>query len=603
MSDFKVLDDISHIRLRSGMYIGSNTLEETSGFFCGEWRTLSIVPGLVKIINEIIDNSVDEFIRTDGAHANKINVEIENGRLDGWRVRVSDNGRGIPVDKIGNDYRPVLAWSRARAGSNFDDGNRVTVGMNGVGSFATNVFSNEFIGTTCDGTNKLVMTASRGEVKSVKVTKNNTPGTSVCFYPDLEFFNVTEISEDTLLYIQDRLQNLAVCYPGIQFKLNGQKYEFKNSRVLARTFSEHTVISDQPGRLFILGASGEAQEYRHVTYVNGLNLKNGGSHTDYFLNKLIEELRPTIKKKWKIEVQPNQIKQNLFLASYMSGFPNCKFDSQTKERLTNPQSEVTAFLGDVNYAALAKKLVSTPEIIDPIVQAILQKKELADRLALARMQKKRKTKIANHIEASSKNFEDKFLFITEGLSAIGPLISVRDSQIHGGYSLKGKVLNVSGLKPVEIIKNKEIGELLQILGLEFGVPADDKVLQYGKIAIMTDADVDGSSIFCLLINFFRIWPELFHDRRIARVMTPRYICTKGKKEEWCYTDAEFQAKNWDGWKVNYIKGLGTLSKEAYKKIVNEPRLEFITLDNAEDIASINMAFADSADARKEWMLG
>ena len=602
MSDFKVLSDIDHLRLRSGMYIGSSNLEQYTGFISGEWKTLSIIPGLLKIINEIIDNSVDEYIRTEGKFANKIDIKIFQEGLSGWKVSVHDNGRGIPVEKIDGEWIPVLAWTKARAGSNFNDDNRITAGMNGVGSFATNVFSNGFTGISSDGKNTLKVICERGVVSNTIVKKDTTSsrGTSVEFYPDLEFFSVNSISNDHIEFITDRLQNLSVCYKGIQFSINGKKIIFKNSKMLARTFSEHTVMVDQGNKLFVLGTSGEAQEYRHLTYVNGLNLKNGGTHTDLFIGKLIDELRPMIKRKWKIEVLPNQIKQHLFLASWISGFPNARFDSQTKERLTNSQGDVTAFLDDIDYTKLSKSIISHEDIINPIIESILYKKELADRAALARAQKKKKVKIVNHIEASTSNRDSAMLFITEGLSAIGPLVKVRNSAIHGGYSLKGKVLNVSSMKPIDIIKNKEISELMQVIGLEFGKSASD--LNYGKICVMTDADVDGSSIFCLLLNFFRIWPEMFKNRQICRVETPRYIARKGKTEKWFYNDADFLAFDSTGYKIDYIKGLGTLDKESYKKIINTPVLNFVTMDQLEDLQHIDLAFSDSADARKTWML-
>ena len=597
MSDFKVLSDIEHIRLRSGMYIGSSTVEEHTGYVMGEWKTLKVVPGLIKIINEIIDNAIDEFIRTHGEHSNKIDIKIQKDTE--WFVSVSDNGRGIPTDKIDGVYRAVLAWTKARAGSNFDDTNRVTTGMNGIGSFATNVFSTDFVGITTHNGTKLTVKCKQGELVSVKESVGTTAGTTVKFYPELSFFNVNEIDEDHITYIKDRLNNLSVSYPKIKFSINGEKIFFRNAKTLAKTFSDDTVIIEQDNSLMILGSTGAVQEYRHLSYVNGLHLKSGGTHIDFFLSQLIEEMRPAIKRKWKIEVLPNHIKQNLFLVSYFTNFKNCKFDSQTKERITNTQAEISHLFQTVNFAKIAKQIIGNENIINPIIQSILAKKALAEQLALARAQKKKKVKIANHIQANDTDPEKRTLYITEGLSAIGPLISVRDGQLHGGYPLKGKVMNVHGMKPIDIIKNKELSELMQIIGLEFGKPATN--LEYGKIAVLTDADVDGQAILCLLVNFFRLWPELFEQGRICTVQTPRYIVREKKKTSWYYTDAEFAAVKHNG-TVDYIKGLGTLEKEDYKEIINNPRLIKITLDDKEDIGYIDMAFNDDADSRKEWML-
>ena len=141
-----VLDDRQHCLLRPQMYIGSVTPEPHSGIINYQYQTKTIVPGLIKIIEEILQNSVDEYIRTNGEFANKIEVSIAN-TVQGTEITISDNGRGIPVKLIDDTYQPVLAWTKLKAGSNFDDSNRVGAGMNGVGSSLTNIFSTSFIGT------------------------------------------------------------------------------------------------------------------------------------------------------------------------------------------------------------------------------------------------------------------------------------------------------------------------------------------------------------------------------------------------------------------------------------------------------------------------
>src|ERR1700757_2617291 len=144
--DFKILNDIEHIRLRPNMYIGSTSIEQKTILIDYNYKEVSYVPGLFKILNELIDNSVDEFVRTEGKFANKIEVTMTD---DTFTVR--DNGRGIPVELVADTdgkklYKPVAAWTRPRAGSNFgDDAQRVTMGMNGVGSALSNIFSKSFI--------------------------------------------------------------------------------------------------------------------------------------------------------------------------------------------------------------------------------------------------------------------------------------------------------------------------------------------------------------------------------------------------------------------------------------------------------------------------
>lgn len=605
--EFEVLSEIEHILRRPAMYVGNASEENTTGYFNGEYKTLKVVPALLKIINEVIDNSVDEYVRTSGKFANKIEVDFISSDITGDSVSVRDNGRGIPVEKLaGGEYRPVLAWTQARAGSNFgDDADRVTIGMNGVGSVCTNVFSTEFRGITSDGKNKLSLVSTKNaSTKDVKVSKSSAKFTEVVFRPDLERLGgLDRITEDHVEVIRERLVNLAASYPGLQFFLNEERIKFTTpANFVSRFGDSHITLSDDNGVIAIL-PSGKDEEFRLHSYVNGLFIKNGGSHVDYVLGGLCDELRPIIKRKHKIEILPNQIKQHLLLVTILRGVKNLKFDSQTKERLTNSKAELDLYLGNIDYKKLAKKVLETPDIIDPMIQSIIAKKEAADRLALARQQKKlKKVRIAKHVEAQGNDPEKKILYISEGDSAAGRLASLRNSktvQTVGGYPLRGKVMNVHGMKPTDIVKNKEISELMAVLGLQLGKKADS--LNYGKIAIMTDMDTDGDAITCLLVNFFRNWPELFDEGRICRALSPLVIAQKGKNTKKFFTYDDFsKAKLDNSWDVSYLKGLGTLNKETYRDMINNPVLVHIELDES---GSLDMAFGEDSDVRKKWLLG
>jgi DNA topoisomerase-2 len=187
--------------------------------------------------------------------------------------------------------------------------------------------------------------------------------------------------------------------------------------------------------------------------------------------------------------------------------------------------------------------------------------------------------------------------LAEGLSAIGALIKVRNPKTTGGYPLRGKPLNVRGMKPLDIVKNKEMFELMSILGLEIGKPAEN--LNYGKIAIFADSDVDGSHIVGLLLNFFSLWPELFEQKRIYRMVAPLYFCTKGKDTKIFYSTNEFNKANLKGYNVDYFKGLGSMPEEVYAQCVNNPYLIQIAAD---DMNKLEMAFGDKAELRKDWLL-
>lgn len=603
MTDFKVLDDRQHIILRANMYIGSTSLEKTAGIINFKHQEKVVVPALLKIINEVIDNSVDEFIRTKGEFAKNISVDIKTD-VEGTSVTVSDDGRGIPVIQHDGHYQAELAWTRARAGSNFTSDNRVTIGMNGVGSFATNCFSTYFEGKSGDGKNLVTVLCSDNAANvKTSVKKSAHRGTTVKFYPDLEKFGLTNITQDHLDVIEDRLTNLAVCYPDATFKFNGKRIVCKNHTQLAKHFHPDAISfeSENEKAVFVIATSGGDEEFRTLSYVNGLHMKNGGSHIDLIVNQLSAELIPAIKRKWKIEVLPNQIKQHMLIAAWVSDFPNPKFDSQSKERLTNTPGEVKAFI-EVDYAKIAKKILANDSIVKPMIEAILHKKELADkRAAAAALKKVQKKKIVNHLQATDPNWRNRTLFITEGLSAIGSLITVRDSKRHGGYALRGKVMNTHGMKTVDILKNKELSELITILGLDPDSPKFTD-LNYGKIAIMTDFDPDGHAIFCLLLQFFSRWPDLFKRGMIVRMNTPLYVARKkGSKDKYFYTREDYEAASASlkGYEINYMKGLGSLEKEDYREAIYNPSETVIEYSGIE---SLNMAFGDDADSRKSWMV-
>jgi len=594
---FEILDDRSHVLKRAGVYIGSCTPEPQSGIINYTVDTKTVAPGLLKIISEIIDNSTDEFIRTKGEFANKIDVNISQ-TLDGTTISVADNGRGIPQDMIDGKPRPLHAWTALRAGSNFDDTQRVGAGTNGMGAALTNIFSTEFIGETCDGKNFLTVTCSNN-MSNVKwaQSKGNTKGTKVSFIPDLVRFGLSEFTQDHEDMVLDRLQNLAISYRGIDYTFNGKHIKFKNAKDIATNFHKDAVTFEYDNILFVFAPMGDRDSYT-LSCVNGINVRNGGTHVDYVLNAIVQSVRAAIKKQHKIDVMPAQIKPHIMFASWCTNFLALKFDSQAKERVTNTVAEVTQYFKDVDFDKISKKILATPEIIDPIIQAILYKRELEEARELAKKAKAGKKKtIINHIAATDPIPENRMLLLCEGLSAIGNLINVRDPKTVGGYPLKGKVMNIHGKRPLEIIKNVEISELLNVIGLYIGMPATN--LNYGKIVVFTDADFDGSHIYALLLNVFSMWPELFAEKRIYRLKSPLYYCTKGKQEKVFYTAEEYEKFDSKGWDVEYFKGLGSMPESVYSECVNNPVLECVT---EFDPAIIEMAFGDDSDARKKWMM-
>ncbi len=601
---FRILTARQHVRERIGMYMGSSSQEDIERFVLGQWKSARYVPALSKMVDEILDNAIDEAIRTEFKYANKINVSVR-----GDTITVTDNGRGIPQDKIHDEnlgeeiMRPVAAWTKVNAGTSFDD-ERVTIGTNGVGSAATNFLSAQFVGRTWSNGNEVCVKCKDGaDSLSVAEKERIGNGTEVSFVPDFELFEVSSLEDlDTIALIEDRLISLQMAFPEIAFSFNKRRVKVTDMKKYAALFGDNCIIEKSDDLSFFFATSEDG--FRSNSFVNGVNTRSGGNYVDFLVNGVVDELGTMIKRKHKIEVVRSTIKNGLTFVKFARNFVNPKFDSQTKERLTNPYGNIKEHVesaGVKDFQTLARKILNSPDIIDPIIEAQLAKKLAADRRAATLAQKKlRKVKVAKHIAA---NKDDATLKIVEGDSAMGFLLKVRDPNKVGAFPLRGVIMNTWDMKPADVLKNKELSELVAVLGLDINNPDSVDDMTYARVAALTDADHDGiGHISPLLIAFFfKFWPRLLHERRVMITRTPIMISSKKDEVKWFYNyegASEFKSKNAD-WKHRYIKGLGSLVEEEYSEIINEPVYDTVSVDDAE---VFQMMFGKDANLRKEYML-
>lgn len=601
--EFKVLSDKEHVLLRPGMYVGSTSLEKHETWLNGNYTHVEYVAGLVKCANELIDNSVDEAIRTKFKFANKISVDVERNTFT-----ISDNGRGIPQDNVRCPdgrvvLRPEAAWTMCKAGSNFSD-NRETMGMNGVGSALANYFSSVFIGETGNGDQMVIVNCNTNADNVAVATKSSKwRGTKVTFIPDFSRFDCDSVDENTIKVLEERVQSLAIAYPEIEFKFNGKKMDNKFKKYAAQ-YSENALLLEQDGMSLMYTTTD--QGFRHNSFVNGLYTKDGGVHVNTIFERIADELIPMVKRKYKLEINRARVKECSTVVLFLRGFNNPQFDSQTKVKLTNTVGEIVKHIGNLDYQKLARKILNDESLIMPIIEAALARKLAAEKAAETKAAKKaKKARVAKHVKANALGDRTKktILFLTEGDSAIGYLLKVRDSDLQGGYPLRGKVLNTWDKKPAEVMGNKELFEIMSILNLTIGQKADE--MTYDYIAIMTDADVDGTgSIYPLLLSFFyKHWKELLEEGRILFCKTPMYISTNGKETVWCYDEEEFSSKTFKGkWDHRYIKGLGSLTEEEYEKVVRQPVFDVVEIDENSE-ALFEMLFGDDSNPRKVWING
>jgi DNA topoisomerase-2 len=600
---FRILTARQHVRERIGMYMGSSSQESIERFVLGEWKVAKYVPALSKMVDEILDNSIDEAIRTNFKYANKINVSV-----DGDKVIITDNGRGIPQDEIFDEtsgdtiLRPVAAWTKVNAGTSFDD-ERVTIGTNGVGSAATNFLSSQFVGKTWSGGNLVEVKCKDGaETVNITTKAKEGNGTEVAFVADFSLFEVDSLEDlDTVALIEDRLISLQMAFPEIAFSFNKRRVKVSDLKKYAALFSDSAIIEKSDNLSFFFAPSEDG--FRSNSFVNGVNTRQGGNYVDYIVNSVVDELVTMIKRKHKIEVMKTTIKGGLTFVKFARNFVNPKFDSQTKERLTNPYGNIKEHVESAeikDFATLARKIMNTPAIIEPIIEAQLAKKLAADKRAATLAQKKlRKVKVAKHISA---NRRDATLKVVEGDSAMGFLLKVRNPDKVGAYPLRGVIMNTWDMKPADVLKNKELSELIAVLGLDINNPNSVIDMNYGSVAILTDADHDGiGHISPLLIAFFyKFWPKLLDQGKIKITRTPIMISSKGDKVKWFYTyeeASEFKAKN-TNWKHRYIKGLGSLTEDEYDVIINTPVYDVVSVDDA---SYFQMMFGKDSNLRKEFM--
>jgi DNA topoisomerase-2 len=587
------LTEREHIIQRPSMYIGAVDLTKSNEYVFADgkiqYKEISYVPGLIKIVNEIIDNSVDVAIKTNFKGCNEISVKMTEDT-----VEVQDNGTGIPVQK--NDdghYLAELAWGHARAGSNFDDDdNRTQIGMNGVGSFATNCFSKKFVGKTNDGTNSYTITfKDNGEsfTDKVDVAKGKT-GVNVKFWPDLEKFGLTELDTIHMNVIYQRLINLSMSFPELTFKFNGKKINVNSFKKYIGMFSEHSEIFETEDYKFAILPNSD-DDFRQFSYVNGLKIPDGGTHIDIISHHVVSRLREKLAKKFKT-IKPGDIKNKLMIVAFLKNVKNTKFNSQSKEKITNGSAEINNYFGEIPYDQIVNKIFRNKEIIDPITEVYRIKEEFKKRQELKNLHKPvKKIKSDKYLPSIGKK---KYLLLVEGESALGGLSPVLGRKECGYYTLKGKPLNAYSAPQAKFTANKELSELFKIIQNE----------NYEYVIYATDQDLDGYHIRGLLTGFFfKYLPDL--KGQIGMLQTPVIGVTKKDKLTSWYYNLSDEVKLKAGETANYMKGLGSWDTDDLKVVVQtdgiSKMMDMLIFDeDAEKV--IDEWLGDNSEPRKKYIL-
>ena len=602
---YKVLDQISHILLRPGTYVGSNKPGKFTRWIVEDDKMLqkevTIIPSFIKIFDEVITNAVDEHQRNNSL--NRIDVTIDREKNI---ISVRDNG-GIPIEihKEHGQYVPEVIFGNLMSGSNYDDTDERTVaGLNGLGSKLTNVFSKEFIVSSCDGKNHFTQTFSdnmRSRTQPI-IKKSKANHTQITYKPDLSQFGIEEIDEDHYKMMEKRVYDLAGCNPSIKFYFNGKLLNFSTFEDYMKLYVDEYFFEFKKDKTWSVGIALSENGFQQVSFVNSTETYDGGTHVDYIMNQIVSQLREFFMKKHKVDIKPSELKNHmtLFLNSTVI---NPSFSSQTKEKLI---TEVKDFGTTYEIATKTIQSILKSEIVNSILDWIQQKKNAEDNKLQRELNKKlSKIKVDKLIDAKGKDRWKCSIALFEGDSASSAFRKYRTPESMGAFSLRGKFINVSELTNQKLVQNTEAVNLMAAIGLKLGSEIDLKTLRYGRVLIYTDADVDGNSISGLLINFFyKYWPDMFDRKMVYKVETPIVVAIpkdKKAKKMFFYTQNEYnewEAKaNLKNWEISYKKGLAALEDDEYDDIINSPRLTQITKDEASN-SSLDIWFGKNAELRK-----
>jgi DNA topoisomerase-2 len=616
-------------------------------------RNITYIPGLYKLFDEGMVNMRDHVVRQAQAVADGkpdalpvTTLEVEIDPADGT-IHMTNDGNGIDVAQHPEHklWIPEMIFGHLRTSTNYDENKKEKIvgGKNGFGFKLVLIWSVWGRVETVDHIRGLKycqeFRANLSEIVPPVVTKSKVkPYTRVSFRPDYARFGLpsNNLTADMLaLFLKRTYDIAAVTDKTVKVKYNGAVVPVRHFQQYVDLYIGAKGAVDGSGG----GGGGAAvkriyecpdprweyvvcltptDEFAHVSFVNGIYTPRGGKHVEYITNQIVRKLAELIKKKKKVDVKPNTIKEQLMLF-LRCDIDNPSFSSQTKDELGTAVANFgsSCKVSDEFIEKLAKM---------GVMDAACALTEVKDTKA-AKKTDGAKTRtirgIPKLVDANYAGSPDKSaqctIILCEGDSAKAGIISglsKEDRNFIGVYPMKGKLFNVHGETTKRIAENREIAEIKQILGLEAGktyTAADVATrLRYGKVLFMTDQDLDGAHIQGLGINLFQIeWPSLTKIPGFIGFMnTPILKARRGAQEVLFYNDGEFDAwkKQFPGgvvpasWSTKYYKGLGTSTGKEFKEyFAHKKMVEFVHTGQSSD-DRLDMAFNKKrADDRKEWL--
>lgn len=588
-SSVQTLDALSHIRLRSGMYIGR----------LGDGSHPD--DGIYVMLKEVIDNSVDEFIMRQGK---KIIVDLDESS---GMVSIRDFGRGIPLGKV------IECVSQINTGAKYnDDVFQFSVGLNGVGTKAVNALSSHFlVKSHRDGEYKEAV-FSAGKLLSEKQGSTKEPnGTYVEFIPDTEIFKKFRYQKE---YILKRLWHYAYLNTGLALHFNGELIQSDNGLLdlLNAEVKEEDRLyeplhySSKHLEFALLHTQSYGETY--FSFVNGQYTADGGTHLSAFREGILKGVNEYAKKNF----QGVDVREGI-VATILVRVKDPIFESQTKNKLGN--TELRGPVVQEVKDAVVNLLYKNPATANQIIERIAFNEKLRRDLAAVRKEAKEKQKKISfkipklrdckyHFQDQSGQGEETMIFLTEGDSASASIVSARNPLTQAVFSLRGKPLNVFGMKIDQLYKNEEMFNLMSALNIE----DDIAQLRYNKVVLATDADVDGMHIRNLLLTFFLTYFEgLVQNGHLCILETPLFKVRNKEKTLYCYSEDERDAAIKTlkkGVEITRFKGLGEISPSEFKQFINKDiRLIPVSIGTFSDVKStLQFYMGKNTPERKQFIM-
>ena len=623
--DITVLEGLEPVRKRPGMYIGG-----VGG------------PGLHRLVWEILDNAVDEAIN---GYAGNIQLTLH---ADGSSVTVTDDGRGVPVDKHRKSRKSALEviFTTLHAGSKFEHRTyRTAGGLHGVGASVVNALSKELVATSKrDGfqwQQKFKQGKRTGELKRLGEIRGS--GTTVFFRPDPKVFPKTEFDADL---IRERLEVTSYLHKGVRVVFEDETHKQKQKQVfqhndglidyLAHIITELKAkpVHDAPftlakdhvdsgSKVELVLRWTEATDEHLRSYVNGIPTGSGGTHENGARAGLAKAIRNFIEthglKPKGVNMTADDIREGL--TGVLSLFiRDPQFQGQTKDRLNNPG--MTSVLDSLVRPALEHWLNHNIGVAESIVARIILAARAREASRAAQQLVSRKSATTNRLNLPGKltdctgaPLSDSELFVVEGDSAGGSAKQGRDRRRQAILPLRGKVLNVESVSLSKVLENKELSALVTALGCGLGKSFELTKLRYGKVIILADADADGSHIATLLLTFiYRHMPQLITHGKVFLAQPPLYRVNIGKETFWALDDQHLnqilkQQRNSNDRttpEITRFKGLGEMMpKVLWNTTLNPDTRRLLRIEIVDQILTdriINELMGKDASARFRFIM-